>query len=262
MKKVYIKFLHVLSILCVIALTSTTVSAKQVVVESKVQQEISDEVLGEAVEVTNLEFNTSFSKAEVTTFSNLFSNRITLDWVATENSIIFYIDNFGIDAVDSVSCVIDTGNLKKSFDFYKVGIGTNTYSVSVPLKTCHESISIKYYATDGGDSIARATSYGSRDIQTGLLNKWGKGSFVSKAKCLEYHFKTHGKEVGATTISSYVRLADTFRSVTIPKQNLEPYKKVLGATANCYRYRNSYLYLDVVCVNGQPSGNLISFGSR
>lgn len=37
------------------------------------------------------------------TFRNLYSNIITVDWVATENSIILYVTNAGIDSVDLVS---------------------------------------------------------------------------------------------------------------------------------------------------------------
>lgn len=34
------------------------------------------------------------------TSRNLYSNIITVDWVATENSIILYVTNVGIDSVD------------------------------------------------------------------------------------------------------------------------------------------------------------------
>lgn len=53
-----------------------------------------------------------------------------------------------------------------------------------------------------------------------------------------------------------------FRTITIPSQKLKPYKLVAGETPNCYRYRNNYFYLDVVCVNGKPTGLLVSFGAR
>lgn len=185
-----------------------------------------------------------------------------LDWVATENSIILYITNYGVDSIDVISGTIDTGNLTKNFTYRNVSAASHTYSVTAPIKTCHENISIQFRAVDGGDTFATTTSYGSRDIPKKLLNKWSTGSFSTKAKCLNYHFKKHGTEVSATNICSYVRLANIFRTNTIPSQNLKPYKRVEGAIANVYRYRNDYFYLDVVCSNGQPSGDLVSFGAR
>lgn len=195
-------------------------------------------------------------------FSNILPNSMTFDWVATENSIIIYITNMGLDSVDLVSGTIKTGNITKSFAFSKVSIGTSTYSVTVPIKSCHENISIYFNAVDGGDTFGSTTSYGSRDIPNGLLYKWAAGSFSSKSKSLDYHFKKHGYEVFAHNICAYVRLADYFRTNTIPSQNLKPYKLVVGSTPNCYRYRYKYMYLDVVCVRGQPTGLLVSFGGR
>ncbi|WP_318654258.1 polymorphic toxin-type HINT domain-containing protein [Enterococcus sp. S22(2020)] len=42
------------------------------------------------------------------------------------------------------------------------------------------------------------------------LNKWHKGTFDSVEDSLEYHFKTHGAEVGATSIEQYIEKADQF----------------------------------------------------
>ena len=79
---------------------------------------------------------------------------------------------------------------------------------------------------------------------------------------MNYHYAKHGNEVGAYNICAYVRMADYFRNYTIVKEYLKPYKKVIGATPNCYRYRNKYYYIDVVCINGRPSGEIVSFGAR
>ncbi len=79
---------------------------------------------------------------------------------------------------------------------------------------------------------------------------------------MDYHFKKHGKGVKASNICVHVRMADAFRTFTIPNEGLKPYKKVSGATANCYRYRNKYFYLEVVCKNKKLSGELVGFGNR
>lgn len=196
------------------------------------------------------------------TSRNLYSNIITVDWVSTENSIILYVTNVGIDSVDLVAGKIETGNLTKNFSYKKVKPGKHIYSVTVPLKSCHENIKIRYWGTDDGVSFSKTTSRGSRDIPKSLLNKWSVGGRGTRANSLDYHFKKHGKGVKALNICVYVRMADAFRTYTIPNEGLKPYKKVSGATANCYRYRNKYFYLDVVCKNKNPSGELVSFGER
>lgn len=236
-------------------------AAQNVFLENNSLPILSEEEIGKS-EGQCVIYESKKSDNEISTFSNILPNLMTFDWVATENSIIIYITNTGLDSVDLVSGTIKTGNITKSFTFSKVSIGTSTYSVTVPIKSCHENISIYFYAVDGGDTFGSTTSYGSRDIPNSLLNKWAAGSFGSKSNSLNYHFKKHGSEVLAPNICAYVRLADLFRTNTIPAQNLKPYKLVTGATPNCYRYRNNYLYLDVVCVNAKPTGLLVSFGAR
>lgn len=56
-----------------------------------------------------------------------------LDWVATENSIILKITNWGIDSVDFVYGTIDTGNMKKNFNVAIVKSGTSTHTITGDL---------------------------------------------------------------------------------------------------------------------------------
>ncbi|WP_241243612.1 hypothetical protein [Caldicellulosiruptor changbaiensis] len=177
-------------------------------------------------------------------------------------TIIFDITNLGIDSVDLVYGTVDTGNTRKSFQFSNVGIGKNKYTVSgVPLLICEERIKITWYAKDGGETFGSATSTGSRQIPQSLLNLWGPGSFGSRTECLNHHFKKHGKEVSASNICEYVRMADKVRQDII-KQKLKPVRPVDGATPNVYRFEYGMYYLHVVCVNYVPSGDLISFGEK
>lgn len=226
---------------------------------TNITQNYGNEILGSSdssSEIREIQTN----KGEEKILGNTLPNYVILNWVATEDSIIFDITNLGIDSVDLVYGTIDTGNMKKSFQFSNVGIGKNKYTISgVPLLTCEERIKITWYAKDGGETFGSATSTGSRQIPQSLLNLWGPGSFGSRAECLNYHFKTHGKEVAASNICEYVRKADEFRKRVI-ELKLTPQKLVDGKTPNVYRFRYNGYYLDAVCVNLVPTGDLISFG--
>ncbi len=206
------------------------IASEKIFIQKNNLQIFSDEEIGKSEEQSAI-YESKGTDNGITTFSNILPNLMTFDWVATENSIIIYITNTGLDSVDLVSGTIKTGNITRSFAFSKVSIGTSTYSVTVPIKSCHEDIRIYFYAVDGGDTFGSTTSYGSRDIPSSLLNKWAAGSFGSKSKSLDYHFEKHGAKVFAPNICAYVRLADSFRTYTIPNQNLKPYKLVVGGNS-------------------------------
>lgn len=166
-------------------------ASEKVILDKRNSPFFSEEEIGKSEEQSVIYENRENDNG-ITTFSNILPNSMTFDWVATENWIIIYITNTGLDSVDLVSGTIKTGNITKNFAFSKVSIGTSTYSVTVPIKSCHEDIRIYFYAVDGGDTFGRTTSYGSRDIPNDLLNKWAAGSFGSKSKSLNYHLKKHG----------------------------------------------------------------------
>ena len=44
----------------------------------------------------------------------------------------------------------------------------------------------------------------------GLVGAWSKGSFVTKAESIAYHFDKHGGEVGAKNAWQYMRKAESF----------------------------------------------------
>ncbi|MDK2903723.1 MAG: hypothetical protein PWQ93_1642 [Clostridiales bacterium] len=103
-------------------------------------QRYEDEVLGKSNNNTEIEINkTQSSKSDLITPQNILPNKVVLDWVATENSIILEITNWGLDSVDLVYGTIDTGNMKKNFNVAIVRPGTSTHSITgVPLLTCKE----------------------------------------------------------------------------------------------------------------------------
>lgn len=276
MKKFKFKLVSILSVfaLCLVITPDAVVEAKSITSVTNVSSDIQEdsyEFLGQADSLSGINTNSTISKSKLDkinsaskpiTVMNILPNNVILDWKATENSIILYITNQGIDSVDVVSGSINTGYMTKSFTYAKVKPGKNTYTVTgVPLKRCREDIKISWSAKDGSSSVGSAISTGSRNIPSSLLNTWSVGGRGTRENCLNYHYIKHGGEVGATNICEYVRKAELFRSTTIPNLKLQPVKKVIGATPNVYRYRDAFYYLDVQCINGKPYGELVSFGS-
>lgn len=74
-------------------------------------------------------------------------------------------------------------------------------------------------AGDGGELAGDVIKKSKPRISDISKEKWGRGSFDSVEDSLEYHFKEHGAEVGATDIDQYVRKAEGF------SQNLRGAKK-------------------------------------
>ena len=84
------------------------------------------------------------------------------------------------------------------------------------------------------------------------LSKWNKGSFNNIQGSAEYHFKKHGKEVGANDLAQYIRKAEEFAR-TAKKGSTKSY--VNGAVNGTIRYKKSGKYIDIA-----PNGTIVSFG--
>ncbi|MFR1062552.1 polymorphic toxin-type HINT domain-containing protein [Intestinibacter bartlettii] len=81
---------------------------------------------------------------------------------------------------------------------------------------------------------------------------WNKGSFESIMDSLEYHYKKHGKEVGANSMEEYLRKAKEFAK-TAKKRNKG--RLVKGKTVGTKRYSKNGKYIDLT-----PNGDIVSFG--
>ena len=80
---------------------------------------------------------------------------------------------------------------------------------------------------------------------------WGQGSFDSVEDSLRYHFKEHGKEVGAVDIDQYVRKAENFsRKLGGARKSYPP-----NGTPGAIRYTKNGKYIIV-----GPDGKILSFG--
>lgn len=84
------------------------------------------------------------------------------------------------------------------------------------------------------------------------LSKWNKGSFDDAGSSAEYHFKKHGKEVGAEDLAQYVRKAEEFAR-TAKKGSTK--SNVDGAVEGTVRYKKNGKYVDIA-----PDGTIVSFG--
>lgn len=73
---------------------------------------------------------------------------------------------------------------------------------------------------------------------------FAKGSFNTVDDCVNYHFNKHGAEVGAKTVSEYVKLAEQTAN-TVVKNGIPAIRQVTGATANVFRYEvgNYYIHM-------------------
>lgn len=81
---------------------------------------------------------------------------------------------------------------------------------------------------------------------------WNKGSFDNIENSAEYHFKKHGKEVGAGDLAQYLRKAEDFAR-TAKKGSTKSY--VDGAVEGTIRYKKNGKYVDIA-----PDGTIVSFG--
>ncbi|MGZ0052668.1 polymorphic toxin-type HINT domain-containing protein [Brevibacillus gelatini] len=86
------------------------------------------------------------------------------------------------------------------------------------------------------------------------FSKWNKGSFNNVEDSAEYHFKKHGKEVGAEDLAQYLRKAVEFAK-TAKKGSTKSY--VNGAVEGTIRYKKNGKYIDIA-----PDGTIISFGKQ
>ena len=85
-----------------------------------------------------------------------------------------------------------------------------------------------------------------------LKEKWGEGSFDNVDDSIEYHYKKHGEEVGASNVRQYLRKAKEFA------RNLKGARKVgnvNGTTSGVIRYVKNGRYIDLA-----PNGDIVSFG--
>lgn len=92
---------------------------------------------------------------------------------------------------------------------------------------------------------------GEGDSETG---NWNRGSVDSPEDSLNYHYRKHGDEVGATSRDQYLRKAEEFAK-TAKKGSTK--SQVNGAVEGTIRYKKNGKYIDIA-----PDGSIVSFGKQ
>jgi hypothetical protein len=94
-------------------------------------------------------------------------------------------------------------------------------------------------------------------LANGLFNEptysWHPGSFDFAGESIVYHYKKHGKEVGAKSAASYLNKAIEWRKTGKKGAKV---KSVSGAVYGVKRYSKNGRYIDLA-----PDGRIVSFGS-
>jgi len=72
----------------------------------------------------------------------------------------------------------------------------------------------------------------------------------ARIAAIRYHFREHGKEVGAETVEQYLRKAVAFR-----QEKVGAGRPVDGPTPGVKRYTKQGKFIDLA-----PSGEIVSFG--
>lgn len=104
----------------------------------------------------------------------------------------------------------------------------------------------------GADNAAKLVkAFKEGDSETG---NWNKGSFDSPEDSLNYHYRKHGDEVGATSRDQYLRKAEEFAK-TAKKGSTK--SQVDGAVEGTIRYKKNGKYIDIA-----PDGSIVSFGKQ
>ncbi|MBN2838528.1 MAG: hypothetical protein JXM74_07195, partial [Fusobacteriaceae bacterium] len=126
-----------------------------------------------------------------------------------------------------------------------VGVSVFSYSEAVQLYSVGAiaSNSVLMVNSGGDEGKNNVSDY----------NTWNKGTFNSSKETINYHFKKHGKEVGAESVEQYMKKAEAF------KNNLKGAKKsdVKGKVKGVIRYKKNGKYIDIA-----PDGSIISFGKQ
>lgn len=196
------------------------------------------------------------SYKSASTNANILPNRLVVDYSASATKIFITYTNIGLDAIDTVYSTVAIGGAIRSVHPFVAKVGVTSKTVSFDMRKCHEDISVKTVAMDGGDTIGTTTTPGKRDLPSSLVNLWHKGSFGSAEASINYHFKIHGSELGISNIRSYVESAQNFRG------NLKgaTESNVNGSTSGVKRYKKNGKYIDIC--GAKNTGKIISYGKQ
>ncbi|MFJ7649394.1 hypothetical protein ACIQ1H_17900 [Lysinibacillus sp. NPDC097279] len=139
----------------------------------------------------------------------LGANLVTFDTTITDTSVKVKVYNIGSDPLDKVTVKVSaTGYSEQSQS------ATRVYSVAPKTFTfdmLEISAFMKYYVTitvtDGGLTQSTSSDEIDKSYTESQLSEWHPGTYGSRAKSVDYHFGKHKNEVGAKTVTQYLKSA-------------------------------------------------------
>ena len=146
------------------------------------------------------------------------ANLVVVDWDATEDEIIIYAQNIGLDTLDRFTGTVNVTTTGKKVSFSAtnlVPLATRTITVKCNMTKCFEEIVVEYTGIDNGDEVASGESPGEREIPSSLSSDWTRGNSATVYAAIEQHFDKHGGEVSSTNIVDYARKASAYRSSVV-----------------------------------------------
>ncbi len=199
-------------------------------------------------------------------------NILTVDWKASSTQIFIYVENIGIDSVDSFTGTVKvTNGSSKSFAAYKLKAGkTRTITVNLNMVKCYEDINVSYIGKDGKNEIASNTSHGHREIPSYLKNVWNRGTFSSVDDSINYHFRTHHNDtsVNAADIQTFAQKAYSYKNKVVRDKIMLTQAQLLRiyyiskgtGRIPSHKYKNKTNYQFVLL---SDSGNyILSYGGK
>ena len=130
----------------------------------------------------------------------------------------------------------------------EVAIGAASVGIVFAVGSIHQDV------TDALSNSELNKNNQQKSNHESSTGNWNKGSFDSAEDSLNYHYKIHGKEVGATSQEQYLRKAEEFAK-TAKKGSVK--SKVKGAVEGVIRYKKNGKFIDIA-----PDGSIISFGNQ
>ncbi len=148
-------------------------------------------------------------------------NLLNIDWDATATQVIIYVQNVGVDTVDTFAgrVIVENGT-PVYFSTYSIApLTTRTITVTVNMQQCYEDIVVYYYGIDGGTEFGAGSSPGHREIPSSLSSLWVQGNSPTLYDSINYHYGKHAAEVGSTNIVDYATKAANYRASVVADIN-------------------------------------------
>ncbi len=139
----------------------------------------------------------------------LSSNFVTFNATITDTNVKVKVVNSGNDPLDKVTVKVSaTGYSEQAQSATRVyPIVAKTFTFDI----LEISTSMKYYVTvtvtEGGLTQSSSSGEIDKSYTESQLSEWHPGTYGTRAKSVNYHFGKHKNEVGAKTVTQYLRSA-------------------------------------------------------